>query len=167
MRLSVIDFSAQFGGRDAAAAVLPHFKSLKAAARGLPLEGFPFPKLAYILRVDGEVQRFGFSGARNLEIDSEAEYLSVDIGISQEDRGRIPDVISDAVMASIDTIGTAAATSSWNVDPGALQRSLVDLLARYQEEQVGRSAGNVPDDPEGTDQPMQDDKDRNPSELGH
>ena len=166
MRLSVIDFSAQFGGRDAAGAVLPHFKSLKAAARGLALEGFPFPKLAYILRVDGEIRRFGFSGANNLEIDSDGEYLSLDIGISKEDHRRIPTVISDALLASIDTIRKAAVTSSWNVDPEALKACLVDLLVRYNDEQVGRSADKFPDSQDETDQAIQDEKAKIPTELG-
>src|SRR6267154_2045174 len=90
---SSIDFSAQFGGRDAAAAVLPHFKALKAAARGLRFDGFPFAELAFILRVDGDVHQFGFSGANNLEIGKNSEYLSVDIGINHDDRRQIPEVI--------------------------------------------------------------------------
>ena len=51
--IAVIDFSAQFGGREAAAALLPHFKALKAVASGLVIENFPFKKIAFILRVDG------------------------------------------------------------------------------------------------------------------
>ena len=60
-----IDISAQFGGRDSAAAVLPHFKALKRAAAETPLDDFPFPKLAYILRVDGDVKAYGFRGQGN------------------------------------------------------------------------------------------------------
>lgn len=86
MSSSIVDFSAQFGGQDAADAVLPHFKALKAAARGLHLEGFPFAKLAFILRVDGKVNSYGLSGAGYLEVDKDGEYISVDIGITQDDR---------------------------------------------------------------------------------
>ena len=133
MPLSTIDFSAEFGGRDAAAVVLPHFKALKAAARGLRLEGFPFAKLAFILRVDGEVNRYGLSGAGNLEIDTDGEYLSIDIGISHDDRERIPDVISAAIISSVEQIRTVENSSSWDVDFQAVQRCLVDLSARYED----------------------------------
>ena len=44
MTSSLIDFSAQFGGRNAAAAVLPHFKALKAASRELRLESTMDPE---------------------------------------------------------------------------------------------------------------------------
>src|SRR5688572_22507805 len=94
---SRVGFSAEFGVRDAAAAVLPHFKALKAASRGLDLTGFPFPQLAYILRVDGEVTRYQLSGAGNLEIDSDRQYLSIDIGIEHDDRERIYEVICAAI----------------------------------------------------------------------
>ena len=133
MPLSTIDFSAEFGGRDAAAVVLPHFKALKAAARGLRLEGFPFAKLAFILRVDGEVNHYGLSGAGNLEIDTDGEYLSIDIGISHDDRERIPDVISAAIISSVEQIRTVENSSSWDVDFQAVQRCLVDLSARYED----------------------------------
>ena len=134
MTLSTIDFSAEFGGRDAAAAVLPHFKALKVAARGLHFEGFPFAKLAFILRVDGEVNRYRLSGAGNLEIDKDGEYLSVDIGISHDDRERIPDVISAAITSSVEQIKTVEGISSWDVDFQAMQRCLKDLIARYRNE---------------------------------
>ncbi len=146
MSLSTIDFSAEFGGRDAAAAVLPHFKALKVAACDLHLDGFPFAKLAFILRVDGEVNSYGLSGAGNLDIDSDGEYLSVDIGISSDDRDRISDVISAAIVSSVELIRTLARSNSWSVDFCAIQRCLDDLNARYgkgiAETEVGRDGNS-------------------------
>ncbi len=133
MSLSVVDFSAQFGGEDAAAAVLPHFKALKAAARELRFEGFPFAELAFILRVDGEVHCFGFSGVDNLEVDKDGEYLSVDIGINHDDRDRIPDIISNAIIASIELIKAKECVSPWHVDFTAMQRCLSELTVCYRE----------------------------------
>lgn len=104
MASAKIDFSAQFGGRDAAEVVLPHFRALKAAARELHIQGFPFAKLASILRVDGEVSRFGASGAGNVEIDRDGEYLSVDIVIDRDDRDRAQAVITAALLSSIELI---------------------------------------------------------------
>jgi hypothetical protein len=132
MTLSTIEFSAQFGGRDAAAAVLPHLKTLKDAARDLRLEGFPFSQLAFILRVDGDVNRYGVSGAGNMEIDKDGEYLSIDIGIGRDDRGQIPDAISAAIRSSVEQLKTVEGANSWNVDFQAMERCLDDLIARYR-----------------------------------
>jgi hypothetical protein len=134
MSQSCVDFSAQFGGGDAATAVPPHFKALKAAARGLRLERFPFPKLAFILRVDGEVTLYGFSGAGNLDIDKGGDYLSVDIGINHDDRDRLVDVITSAIFSSGEQMKPVAEANSWIIDFEALQRCLVNLVARYKNE---------------------------------
>ena len=104
---TTIDFSAQFGGRDAADAVLPYFKALKAAARDLEFTGFPFPELAFILRVDGEVNQFGFSGTGEPDVDCDGEYLSIDIGVSIQDRKRIIQVIEAGIMNSPEIINAA------------------------------------------------------------
>ena len=131
---SIIDFSAQYGGRDAAASVMPHFKALKSASRDLHLEGFPFPKLAYILRVDGEICQYQLAGAGNIEIDSDKEYLSVDIGVEREDRVRIVKVICDAILSSVEQIDDLAHHKTWNVDSKSLKRCLLDLIVRYKNE---------------------------------
>lgn len=138
MDSSGIDFSAQFGGRDAATAVLPHFKLLKTAARGLRLGGFPFAKLAFILRVDGEVTQYGLSGAGNLDVDNNGEYLSVDIGITCRDRDRICDLISSAIHSSTDQIKLIAESKFWDVDFQALQSCLTELITRYKCELSGQ-----------------------------
>ena len=98
---TIIDFSAEFGGRDAASAVLPHFHALKAAAKGITLTHFPYPELAFILRVDGEISQYGFSGTGEPDIDCDEEYLSIDIGITEQDREDIQLVIKTAIMDSI------------------------------------------------------------------
>lgn len=129
---SSVDFSAEFGGTDAAEFVLPHFKALKAAARGIALNGFPFPKLAFILRVDGEAHAFGFSGLNNLEIDKDREYLSIDIGLNLDDRKNISKAIVDSLLSSPDLIKSEFATSTWKVDFVALQNCLSQLGERYK-----------------------------------
>lgn len=82
--IATIDFSAQFGGREAATALLPHFKALKAVAKDLSIEEFPFKKMAFILRVDGEVNSYNLSGPGNLDFDGD-NYVSVDLGITQDE----------------------------------------------------------------------------------
>ncbi len=131
--LSIIQFSAEFGGQDAADAVLPHFKALKSAERGITCEGFPFPKLAFILRVDGMVHCFGQSGAGNLDVDRDGEYLSVDIGILRDDRERLVEAISDGIFSSIALIRGLAKSESWRIDFDALAECLRKLCARYRD----------------------------------
>ncbi|MDQ8152991.1 MAG: hypothetical protein P2975_08110 [Gemmatimonadota bacterium] len=134
MTSSLIDFSAQFGGRDAATAVLPHFRALKAASREMRLEGFPFPKLAYILRVDGEVNQYKLSGAGNLEIDSDRECLSVDIGIKQGDRDQVTKVICAAILSSVEQIKALKNAAAWKVDWTSLETCLSELIVIYTNE---------------------------------
>ena len=134
MLSSSIDFSAQYGGRDAAVVVMPHFKALKAACHGIRLEGFPFPELAYILRVDGEISQYHISGAGNIEIDSGRDYLSVDIGVECDDRNRIVKVICDSIMSSVEQIECLARQNAWNVDFGSLSKCALELIARYKNE---------------------------------
>lgn len=138
MTATLVDFSAQFGGRDAATAVLPHFHSLKAASRGLVLSGFPLAKLAYILRVDGEVNRYGLSGAGNLEVDTDEGCLSIDIGILLGDRLQISEVICRAILSSIEQIMTLSETESWDVDAQTLETCLLALIRRYRWEILAR-----------------------------
>lgn len=134
MSRTTIDFSAEFGGRDAADAVLPHFKALKAASRGLHFEGFPFPQLAFILRVDGKVNEYGFSGVGELEIDKDGEYLAVDIGVRIADRSHVADVVTSAILASSESITNSNRAQSWDIDIQSLHSCLLDLCARYRDE---------------------------------
>ena len=133
------DFSAQFGGRDAAQAVLPHFKALKRAAQETTLASFPFPKLAFILRVDGEVNTFGFRGAAHIDIDRNGDYVSVDIGIPREDRDRLGqdigrNVICEAIMASISLLRESGdeRLSETGTDFDALSAAVQALCERYE-----------------------------------
>lgn len=134
MTSSLIDFSAQFGGRDAAKAVLPYFKSLKSASRELCIEGFPFQKLAFILRVDGEVNQYGHSGAGKIELGANREYLSMDIGIKLEDRDKVTKVVCSAILSSIEKIKTMANAKDWNFNWDSLEKCLSDLITRYRKE---------------------------------
>lgn len=86
---AVIDISAQFGGKDAAQALLPHFKALKKAAKGKVLTDFPARDLTFILRVDGEVNAYESPGPCNVDVGKDGEYVSVDLVISVADRDKL------------------------------------------------------------------------------
>ena len=138
--VATVDFSAQFGGRDAAAVVLPHFKALKGAAKKITLNPFPYPQLAFILRVDGDVTQYGLSGTGNPDVDSDGKYLSIDIGITEEDRENIPSIISSAILDSLPII--AAAVSHRGIagfDVNALRYPLKLLCERYIKEMNPRA----------------------------
>jgi hypothetical protein len=106
-KTATIDVSAQFGGRDAADAAMSHFKALKLAAKDIAVDSFPFPQLAFILRVDGNVNQYGFSGTGNPEIDRGEKYLSIDIGITKGDREDIPSRICSAILESPEIVAAA------------------------------------------------------------
>lgn len=133
---SSIGFSAQFGGRDAAEALLPHFKLLKQAAVGIELTGFSFPELAYILRVDGEVNAFGPSGPSHLAFAKDGTYVSVDIQVTSADRSRLgPAAEGNALVAAL-TASTRLLKESRNkrlrlVDFDALSLAIEGLCERY------------------------------------
>lgn len=97
-----IDFSAQFGGRDAAAKLLPHFKALKLASKGIVFDGFPCPELTFIFRVDGSVNQYGCSGVGN--IDCSSDYVSLDIVITERDQSNISKFIQISFDKSIDIL---------------------------------------------------------------
>jgi hypothetical protein len=129
---AIVDFSAQFGGHDAADAVLPHFKALKEAAKEITLDAFPYPELAFILRVDGEISQYGFSGVGEPEVDKDGDYLAIDIGVTVEDRCDVPHVIRTSMMDSLQII--AAAINSRGIgdfDVETLRLPLNQLCDRY------------------------------------
>lgn len=97
---SSIEFSAQFGGRDAANAMLPYFRALKTESKKHKLKMFPFKVIAYILRVDGEVNSYGLSGPGHIEIEG-YEYVSVDIGVLRDDYMENPTSLVDKLLESI------------------------------------------------------------------
>jgi hypothetical protein len=136
---TTIDVSAQFGGRDASQAVLPHFRALKSALKGKSVGGFPFPKLAFILRVDGEVNVYGQSGAGGIEFDKKGQYVSVDIGITHEDRAGRTDTelsafVAEAIISSRDLLMKQEDARLEGADWGALQIALQGFSAAYQAE---------------------------------
>lgn len=133
--MAIVDFSAQFGGRDAAAAVLPHFKILKSAAKGVSLSEFPFPKLAFILRVDGDVNQYGESGIGNMDIDSKKKYLSLDIVITKKDRKEIQSKIISGLNESIeliDDVYTQKGIGDFNRE--SLKSSITTICKKYTSE---------------------------------
>lgn len=139
--MAQIDFSAQFGGKIAAEIVLPHFRALKTAKQDLLLTGFPLPELAYILRVDGEITQFEFSGVGEINVDEDGEYLSVDIGITVDDRSRIVDVISQSMLLSIDAIMKDKRCIPLSIDVQSLRTCLEQLVRNYRNEAIALMTG--------------------------
>lgn len=135
MTAATVHFSGQFGGKDAAAVILPHFWALKAASEGLRIDGFPFPELSYILRVDGEFGQYNLSGADKPKIEGKGACLSVDIGITRDDRNRIPEVICDAIRSSVELIKNKKRkrTERLELDSDSLEKCISDLIAGYQQ----------------------------------
>ena len=127
-----IDVSAQFGGRDAAAAVLPHFKALKRAAIATTLANFPFPQLAFILRVDGEVNQYGLRGPGFIEIDNDSTYVSVDIGITVDDRQVLRKAISGAVKGTLKLLVDHHDQRLKQLDRASLATALQSLCDGYE-----------------------------------
>lgn len=130
--VSVVDFSAQFGGQDAADAILPHFRTLKCVSRELHLDGFPLHELAFILRVDGEVQKYPPMLDGNIKVNKKSGYVSIDIEISIEDRERIVDAISEAIISSIEKLQEHKKTMSMGINFDLLRKSLLLLIERYK-----------------------------------
>jgi hypothetical protein len=136
---TTIDVSAQFGGRDASQAVLPHFRALKSALKGKSFGGFPFPELAFILRVDGEVNAYRQSGAGNIEFDKKGGYVSVDIGITRAewaDRGPadLSAFVAKAIMSSVSILRELGDARLNGVDWEALEGALEAFSEAYRAE---------------------------------
>lgn len=141
---AVFDVSAQFGGKDAAQAVLPHFKALKSAARGGGLRDFPVPKLAFVLRVDGEVNEYGLSGAGNVDVDAQGEYVSVDIGCARDDRADLPERIASAIDESRDVLQSLGASEFAETDFALLAEDLASFVERYRANLGALANSDVP-----------------------
>lgn len=132
--MSSFEVAAQLGGVDASAALRPHLVALRRAARETALAGFPYPKLTFILRVDGEIQTFGPSGPQDVKVDRGGRDASVDITVSVADRRRLgPDdnVIVDGIRGSVEMLRQSTAGRLKAVDFGALAAALESLTARY------------------------------------
>jgi len=145
---TTFDVSAQFGGRDAAQSLLPHFWTLKSAVQGKSLDGFPFPQLAFILRVDGEVNTYGLSGSGNVQFDRKGRYVSVDIGVTRDDLARggpaeVSAFVAGAIMSSISLLKGQEDARLKGVDWVALEAALQAFSDGYK----ARFRGPDPGDP--------------------
>jgi len=133
---TVIKFSAQFAGKDAAEAVLPHLRALKCAASDLEVAGLPLPDLTFILRVDGSVRSFGLQGAGNVDLDRGGAYVSIDIGITIADRESLQDADDNPIVKGIlDAIPLLAGIGDPKLEGAdftALKASLQTLCERYR-----------------------------------
>ena len=132
MATSLIDFSAQFGGLDAADLVLPYFKALKKACQNIEVDDFPFQNLTFILRVDGEIRSFNFSGLERIKRSRSKEYISVDLGIMQKDYGRVSEVISESILSSIKLFSNFFEKKKLNHNPEALKYCILELISKYK-----------------------------------
>jgi hypothetical protein len=132
---AVIDVSAQFGGRDAAQTVLPYFKALKEAAKGATVPGFVARKLAFILRVDGEVNTYGDSGPCNIDVDQNLEYVSVDLVVTIADRETLGGGFDSnpIVLGVLGSVPILAEHLQLPDDGASLRRSLLEFSTRYLE----------------------------------
>ena len=134
--IATIEVSAQFGGRDAAAAALPHFKALKAVATNFSIAEFPFNSLAFILRVDGEVNSYDLSGPGHLDFDAD-NYVSIDLGVKSEDYSNCPDSlsrsISGALRSSIEFLRCSNDVRIEGIDLDSLEKTIYELSLAYEE----------------------------------
>jgi hypothetical protein len=137
--MTTIDVSAELGGLDADQATLPHFRALKSALKGRSFEGFPFPELAFILRVDGEVSSFGLSGPGHIDFDKKGQWVSVDIGIPTanwvaREASEVSTFIAGALMASVALLREQGGHRLKGTDWGALEIALQAFCAAYAAE---------------------------------
>jgi hypothetical protein len=129
---SKIDFSAQFGDQESADLVLPHFRALKAAAKGRTIEDFPARTLAFILRVDGSITAFRVSGAHNVAFDRKKAYVSVDIGVTIDDRAQLRERLSSGIQASVEVLRASTDKRLLGTDFQAVAQALRDLCLDYE-----------------------------------
>ena len=137
MTTTRIDVAAQFGGDDAAQLVLPHFRALKAALRGIAFDGFPIPELAFILRVDGSVSAYGLSGAGNVEFDRKGRYVSIDIGITNADLegggdAELAEFIAESIRSSPGLLKNLGDQKLRGVDWSAVAAALESFANAYR-----------------------------------
>ena len=138
---SQITFSGQFGGPDVGTLGRSRWLGLKAAARDVELRGFPFPRLAFILRIDGSIQRFGSRGVDNLAISRQKEYLSVDIVIPLEDHERIDDAIVNAMKATPEFLRTHSKCQRIEIDYDELEITINSICEAFRAKMKTEGAG--------------------------
>ncbi len=132
---ATVDFSAQFGGKEAATALLPHFKALKAIASDIAIENFPFRKIAFILRVDGEISSYKLSGPGNLDFDKD-DYVSVDLGITQDEyrncaKGAMQSIIK-SLRLSVEFLKNSNDNRLDGIDFRDIEEVISELIKAYE-----------------------------------
>lgn len=131
---AAIDISAQFGGLDAGE-LLPHFQALKAECQNFSIPDFPFPELAFILRVDGNISSFGLSGPGFVKFDRKGQWVSVDIGIPSTERQQgdrvVAAFIATALPAAVDVMQAARRKALAKVEWEAVRQALQALGHAY------------------------------------
>ena len=132
---AAIVFSAQFGGQDAAEAILPHFKALKSVSRDLSIDNFPFESLAFVLRVDGKVNSYNLSGLGNIDFDQD-NYVSIDLGITQDDykncTKNLMESISSALRSSVTFLKNSNDAKLQNIDFESMSSAICRLCDAYE-----------------------------------
>ena len=134
MSTSVIEFGSQIEGPDAARVVLPYIYALRRASSKMNLRGFAFKKLSFLLRVDGEFGSFGISGLDKISIGRNHRYLSVDIGVSVEDRERIAEVLTDAILDTPQYLQNQKRCRKYEIDFAELESCLGSLCDLFKQE---------------------------------
>ena len=124
-------FSAQFGGRDAAESTLPSFRRLKDAAAGVEIVGFPYPELAFVLRVDGDIQQFSLSGLGDVE-GCEGDYYSIDLGITQADQQDVDEALLSALLTCPDFVRHRGLSGYSQI---GLETAVSELCVRFRQAQ--------------------------------
>lgn len=71
------------------------------AAKTVCLSPFPFPQIAYILRVDGEGTTYGQYEIGYPDVDKNGKYFSIDIGVTIENRSALKETILTALRSSV------------------------------------------------------------------
>lgn len=134
--MAIITFSAQMGCKQSSEEALPYFWGLKEAAKEIDISGFPFPELAYILRVDGNIWAFGVSGPNNFKLDRKGQYLSIDLGVTIDDRKRLPTVLAESLLVSIDALHAFEfkRKRAWHIDYEELKLAIHTLVRNFQAE---------------------------------
>lgn len=132
---TTFDISGDIGGPDADEAILPHFKAIKRACKGIVFDGEPFTLFMFILRVDGSVRRFGFTGVDNVQVDRKMGCLSIDIGLQDFSCGDLRAVIVDAMRQSPKLVQSVDQGKS-SINPDALSDAVETLISAYLSEDI-------------------------------
>ena len=134
---TAIQFPGHIGGPEADRAFFYHYKGLRSASKGRLIMGFPFKMLYFGLYVDGEIASYGRSGAGRIRFGRNGTYITVEIGVTQDDWSRVgPEgltaFISGALMSSVDLLKKTRSSRLAGADFGALEAALRALCGAYE-----------------------------------